>query len=81
MKTLRVAAYFNNETGNWVARQKQVTPHRSGGGYNRNNVYGYGVTLMEALDDLLTQTTHGLQKLICRVALPGHRMQKVNIPN
>jgi hypothetical protein len=77
--TIRLAGRFNQAEKQWVVRQQNRIPHQADGSSHRENQYGYGATLMDALDDIVTNTSRHASKLLCKVMLPNGHIHTVKL--
>jgi hypothetical protein len=78
--TLNIAAHYNTETKQWIVRKKVLHHHLTGDGIYRDNQYGYGEKLVDALDEVLAQATTAPALLVCKVIMPGRRIHTLRIP-
>lgn len=68
---MHLAARYNPDQKTWSVRKKVRTPHKTGDGVFRENLYGYGATIVEAIDDLMKTTTLTFSKIVCKAITPS----------
>jgi len=77
--TLRIAVHFNPESKQWIARHSKRTPHQANEGMFRDNQYGYGNSLMEAVDEVISLSGSMATKLMCKVITPSKHIHTVHL--
>jgi hypothetical protein len=77
--TLKISVLFNPKTKQWVARRKVLTPHLADDGISRDNQYGYGESLMDAVDAIVTQTSRLASRIMCKAITPGRHIHTIKM--
>lgn len=77
--TLKIAVHFNPRSNQWIARHKVLTPHKADDGISRDHQYGYGTSLMEAVDNVITLTGNMATKLMCKAVTPSKHIHTIRM--
>ena len=77
--TLRISVHFNPTSKQWIARKANFIPHKTGEGFLRENIYGYGENLMDAVDNVINTAGHLATRLICKVVTPGKHIHTLRL--
>ena len=77
--TLRVSVHFNPKSNQWIARKANFIPHKTGEGVRRENIYGYGNNLMEAVDGVIEAAGHLATRIMCKVITPAKHIHTIHL--
>ena len=77
--TLRIAVRFNPANQQWIARHTKLVEFKANGRITRDHQYGYGTSLMEAVDNVIALAGQMATRMMCKVVTPSRHIHTVQV--